>query len=198
MFRQYVNLAASLRREVDLSLALEPQRVLGSGSLVLARGSAAAPQLSIPASGPPQLLLGHGSSTRGQQQPGQLQSSARTGAAVAAASGAVSAPAAASGSNSQGARGGRPAHVSVLGSGTVIKAEDGSEVPQQVCLGSGTIHDTFEWFFGTGLGCLILCRHNVVSSYRCWWFPYNSAESVKLVSAVIQHHVLVATTCTQA
>lgn len=135
LFRQYVNLAASLRREVDLSLALEPQRVLGSGSVVLARG-AAAPHSSIAAGSAGQLPLG-GSSTRSQQQV-QLTSFIRSGAAAAAAPSAPvpAAAAAAAGSNAgQAGRGGRAPHVSVLGSGAVIKAEDGSDVPQQVSNG---------------------------------------------------------------
>lgn len=134
LFRQYVNLAASQRRDIDLSLALEPQRLFGSG-LLLTRNAAATQSSGLPTganllhTGSTTRALG-GSSTRSQQQ-GLLPPA--NGGAAAAAGSAPQAPAAAAASGDGGgsaARGGRPAHV--LGSGEMIKAEDGSDVPQQV------------------------------------------------------------------
>jgi hypothetical protein len=137
LFSEYVALAASQRREVDLSLALDPQRLLGpshtpshmlggrsthggSGSSNLLT---AAPHNAAAAAG-----AGAGSSSRGVQQQLQLPSAgaaAPQGRASAGGSGGGSGAAAGGGS-------GRRNSAHVVGFGQEVRAEDGSAVPQEV------------------------------------------------------------------
>lgn len=131
LFKQYVSLAASQRRDVDLSLALEPQRLLGPGPSVLppSRGmlgpGGATSSLAAAAPGPRDTpARSHKSHHHQQQQPAlPLAPLPRQGLSSAAA-------AAAAGSGS--AAGAARVRTSVVGAGEVVKAEDGSEVPQQV------------------------------------------------------------------
>jgi hypothetical protein len=131
LFSEYVALAASQRREVDLSLALDPQRLLGHSSHLLGGSSnllTAAPHHAAAAAGYDACGRGAGSSTRGAQQ--QLQLTGRLssgGLPAAAAAGGSGGGAAVAGSAS---RHRNSAHL--VGSGQEIRAEDGSAVPQEV------------------------------------------------------------------
>ncbi|WIA10783.1 hypothetical protein OEZ85_010952 [Tetradesmus obliquus] len=143
LFSEYVALAASQRREVDLSLALDPQRLLGGGS-----GSSnlltAGPFHAAAAAGYDAAGRGAASSTRGTAQQ-QLQLTGRLssggGAAAGAAAGSSAGGAAAAAAAAAGARQRSAAHL--VGSGQEVRAEDGSAVPQEIPIICNAIKGTF-------------------------------------------------------
>jgi hypothetical protein len=137
LFSDYVALAASERRDVDLSLALDPQRLLGpshipSSHMLAGRSThggsgssnllTAAPHSAAAAAGYDAAGRGAGSSSRGVQQQLQLPSAGAAAPRVGSSGGGAAAGGSSSRRNS--------AHV--VGSGQEVRAEDGSAVPQEV------------------------------------------------------------------
>ncbi|KAF6264248.1 hypothetical protein COO60DRAFT_1698474 [Scenedesmus sp. NREL 46B-D3] len=147
LFSQYVELAASQRREVDLSLALDPQRLLGPSATCWVQGA------HMAAAAPATCWLHHHTTQQGVMR----LAAAAAGACSSSCScqGGTAAAGLCSGSScgrrgwwlssSTSSWGWRPSgqQRARVGCGKEVKAEDGSAVPQEIPIMCNFIKGTF-------------------------------------------------------